>query len=433
MANSTSTTSATAARSARSGYVPLAAICLAYLFNNIDKVLLAILQEPIKIEFGLSDSQVGALGLCFGVAYALGSFPLAYLADRGWAGRVVVATLGFWSAMTVACGLATNFVTLALGRAGVAFGEAGCAPAGHALISRIFPPHARATPMALMLVVAITGAAMANGIGGYIAQNWGWRIAFFILGGAGIVIMPLVALGLRPDRVDTGTAKPANVTSPTGGGMRAIRLFLEVPTLRYISIALVINSAAGYGVSQWIGSFLIRSYGVSVGEAGSLLLISTLAAGIIGLVLAGRITDALGARDERSYALVPLTLMVAGMMLAMGLALAQSVTVAVTLFGLLSTVSLAASAPVFTLIQRMAPKDCRATAAAIILLLLNLVGLGGGPLLFGLVSDMVATHTDFPALRGAFIAGSGCFLIASLFALLAAVSLRRDIADAPPA
>ena len=405
----------------------LTALCIAYVFNAADRQLLAILQEPIKAEFSLSDTEVGLLGLAFGLAHAAGSFPLAALADRGWIRRVVLLTLGAWSTLTIACGAASSCLALALARGGVAVGEAGCAPAAHALIARSFPAKFKATALSLLFAAGIVGAAVAFGVGGWIGENWGWRYAFYALGGAGLLCLPIVALGLGRAAHDGGQTVRAS-GSDRGQFARVARLYWRLGTLRYLSVAACFNAAAGYGSTQWMGSFLVRVHEMSLSEAGSSILAGSMIGGVIGTLMSGKIADSLQSRSERAYSFLPCLMFSAGLPLLAWLAYSATPGPAIIAFAGSSFVAIGTQPPIFGMVQRLAPEDGRAMAAAFLILLINLVGLGGGPLIFGFVSEMLSASNGADSLRGAFLAGGVAYACAAFFALLATLHVKRDLA-----
>ncbi len=407
-------------------WLALTALCIAYVFNAADRQLLAILQEPIKAEFSLSDTEIGLLGLIFGLAYAVGSFPLAALADRGWIRRVVLLTLGAWSALTIACGAAGSFLALALARGGVAVGEAGCAPAAHALIARSFPAKFKATALSLLFSAGIAGAAVAFGVGGWIGENWGWRYAFYALGGAGLLCLPIVALGLGCAAQDGQVVRTPG--SDRGQLARVARLYWRLGTLRYLSVAACFNAAAGYGSTQWMGSFLVRVHEMSLSEAGSSILAGSMIGGVIGTLMSGKIADSLQSRSERAYAFLPCLMFSAGLPLLAWLAYSATPGPAIVAFAGASFVAIGTQPPIFAMVQRLAPEDGRAMAAAFLILLINLVGLGGGPLMFGFVSEMLSASSGADSLRGAFLAGGVAYACAAFFALLATLHVKRDLA-----
>jgi len=411
----------------RAGFVALSAIALAYAFNTADRQLLAILQEPIAREFGLSDSALGLLGVCFAIGYALASFPLACLADRGKARAVITWTFVAWSLTTVGCGLAASFALLAISRFGVALGEAGCAPAGHALIARTFPPTSRGMAMGVLMLVAVLGAAGSAGIGGALAETIGWRATFVIFGVVGVAVAPVIWLCLR------GVTPSEPVTRTEGKPfLETFRLvcaaFWRRKTLRYMTVAAVLKTIGAHGLSFWVGSFLIRVHHMNVASAGLAISAASLAGGVVGALGVGLLVDHLGRRDERAYAAVPALLLVTGAIAVGFFTWSQTPMTAILAFGVAQFVIIGVSPPVFALVQRMAPVEGRATAAALIILCINVLGQALGPMLFGVISDVAKRLGQAESLPVAVTAG-GMLMLVSAFAALAAVRhLANDVA-----
>jgi MFS family permease len=412
------------AASHRAPWAMLGALVLCNLFNSADRQILTIVQEPMARDLRLSDSAVGSLGVFFAVAYGLATFPLAAWADRGWARRVVAGTFVGWSLMTMVCGFASSFATLGLARAGVGLGEAGCAPAAQSLIARRFPLHLRATAMGFLLTGGILGGALSAGIGGWIAHAYGWRVAFFVCGGAGLAFAPVIWMALGRE-----ARASAEATTVRGGALlRVARAYWSQKSLRFLCLAGAATGVGGAGVAQWIGSLLIREHGLSVSQAGVSLLVAMIVGGLLGAVASGLSADRLGARDPRAYALLPAFGLSLGTLAMVALALSPNALAALVAFGAIVSIANGVLAPIYTLVQRLAPKDGRATAAAFIMLTSHLVGMSLGPLLFGLASDVAQRMGNASSLRAAMLLGAGALFIGSLAALRVTFSLRADIA-----
>jgi predicted MFS family arabinose efflux permease len=410
--------------SLKTPWAALGALVVCYACNTADRQLLSILQEPMARELHLSDTALGSLGVFFAIAYGLASFPLAAWSDRGWARRVIAATLAGWSVMTITCGAATSLLTLGLGRAGVALGEAGCAPAAQSLIARRFPPQLKATAMGILLVGAIIGTALSAGIGGWIAHAHGWRAAFFAFGAAGILATPFVWFFL-------GAEVNAPVLSEAAQRrelVRVARAYWARKSLRFLCVAGAATSIGSAGISHWIGSLLIRQHGLSVAHAGASILAATLVGGAAGAILSGLVADRWGKRDGRAYAGVPAFSLLLGVGAMLVLATTPNALVTVIAYGVIVFVANGMLAPMYTLVQKLAPKNGRATAAAFILLMMNLVGTALGPLLFGVVSDLAKRSGGTDSLKAAILLGATAFLMGALAALRVVFSVRSDLA-----
>ena len=162
----------------------LAMLAIIYVFNYIDRLVISILIEPIKLEFGISDTQIGLLsGVAFAIFYTLFGLPFGRLADRIGRKPVIALACIAWSAMTMLCGVATSFAMLLLFRIGVAVGEAGGTAPSVAMVSDLYPPEKRSRALSVFLMGPSLGAVLGLGLGGWIAQEYGWRTAFIVIGG----------------------------------------------------------------------------------------------------------------------------------------------------------------------------------------------------------------------------------------------------------
>lgn len=407
----------------------LAALCAAYLMNSADRQLLAILQEPLARDLDLSDTQLGSLGLYFAIAYAAASFPFAALADRGAVRVAIAGALVVWSLFTVLCGAAQGYLSLALARIGVAIGESGATPASHAVVAQRFPIDRRATALSALMFASVCGGVLAYGAGGYLAAEFGWRWTFVVLGVAGIVLAPFVWLGIGP----SPTPKPATARGSRDGVRAMVDLFWRRKSLRWLTVAVACSAFSGYGMLQWMGSFLVRETGASLVEAGALMLGVGVTAAAAGSLASGPLSDYFTKRDERAFGWLP----AAGMLLAAPavvlMCLAESKVLMLLGFAIAQFILTFCTTPVFAFVQRLAPDERRALAAATIILILTLVGSGGGPLAIGLISDMLAGAGVPSTLRYAMLVCAVSFAIGAMFAALASRWVVRDLGGERPA
>ncbi len=373
------------------GYV-LGVLMLVSVFNYIDRQSLAILQIPIKLELGLSDTQLGSLtGLSFAVLYSSLAVPIARLADRYNRVWLVSIALAIWSVMTAASGLAVGMVTLTLCRMGVAFGEAGCVPASHSILADYFARRQRATAIATWALSFPLGTMLGFMSGGWLSSAFGWRHAFMILGIAGICLIPLMLTlrePLRGAKDETVVAAP-NQPVPL---MQAIRTLCSLRTLVHATFAGALVDFTLYATLNWNAPFYNRTFGLAGKDlAVHMALLSGVGSGL-GVYFAGRIADRMGRRDMRWYLWTP--------------ALAAIIAVpsmCVQYFVPQSTVSLLAGylpaallscflAPLVASAQLLVPANLRAFTSAILALVVNIVGLGLGPLVTGMLSDLFASR-----------------------------------------
>jgi MFS family permease len=238
----------------------LAALFLLNAMNYVDRLLFGVTQELIKQDLGLSDFQLGLIGgPAFAILYIVAAFPIARIAERG--NRVTIISLAFaaWSAMTAFCGMATSFLQMLIGRAGVSIGESGCAPPSHSLISDYFPKERRTTAMSVYGTAGPVGALVAAIGGGWLAQHYGWRSTFLLCGAIGVTAAVLFRLTMREPARTHDDRRPSFLTT--------LRTLLGKRSFVLVAAAGAVAGFASYSNHQYMVSFLMRAHGMSVGTA----------------------------------------------------------------------------------------------------------------------------------------------------------------------
>ena len=401
----------------------LALLALVSFTNYVDRMILPAVSQPIKLEFGLSDTQVGLLnGLAFVVLYAASGVPLSRLADRTSRQIVLAAALAFWSTATVACGFVRYFWQLALARACVGIGESACQPVGYAIISDYFPPDRRASAMAWFLVGNSLGVTAGFALGGWLGQLYGWRVAFLAVGVPGLLLAIAVA---HLPRVRT-TSRSAAAYSDYGI-WQAVRALFARRTFRWLTLQNAVYSATIFGPIAWLPSFFMRSHELPLHVAATW---TGLAIGFGmggGMLVGGALADRLARRGRhRPQWLGMVSVLLSGLVFVVVLHLPDSRSaLAVTFIALLLG---SIGSPVNTAaIQNESPAELRATAASIALFAVGVIGIGLAPLLVGVLSDgLLASHGATESLRIALLASlSLCVLTAALYAQVARV-MRSD-------
>lgn len=399
----------------------MAMLLIAYTLNFIDRQIIGILAVPIKADLQLSDAQLGLMGgLAFALFYTGLGIPIAMLADRRDRSKIMTAALAVWSLMTALCGLAQNFWQLFACRLGVGVGEAGGVAPAYTLIADIFPPERRARALALYSFGIPIGSATGIVFGGVIATLIDWRSAFFIVGALGLLLAPIFRKYVRDPRGD----RPA--TAEAVGLRTVLATLLTKPSFWLLSLGAAFSSMMGYGLFFWLPSFFVRSFGISLLDAslgyGAILLV----AGLAGIWIGGALSDRLASRSKGYYALVPALAFVGTIpFYALGIS-ADSLVVSLLLLLVPTALGLVWLGPVIAAVQAVVPTPMRSTTSAIFLFVNNLIGIGIGTPAIGWISDHLKVRYGDEALRYAILSGTGFYVLATVFLLLAAWRLPRD-------
>ncbi|HKV18884.1 MAG TPA: MFS transporter [Mycobacterium sp.] len=349
--------------------------------NYVDRFLPAVLAEPIRLDLALSDTAIGVInGFGFLVVYAVVGIPIARIADRGAFGVVISGCLTLWGAMTMLGGAVTSGVQLAATRVGVAVGEAGSTPAAHAYVARNFPAERRAAPLAVITLSIPLASAASLTVGGLLAQSFGWRTTFVVMGAVSVLFAPLVLLVL-------GRRQAMPVQAP-GSALPASSVWDLVRKRSYIAIvaAQAFVAVAGYSLTTFAPAFLMRAHDMSLSQVGVQYGIASGVAGILGLLVVGRLADRLSARDPRWLLFLTMAMIATLLPFSSLAVVVPSKTLAVCFLGLSYVVGIAHMAPTIAAIQRLAPAAQRATASAVLLFFGSVLG-ASGPFLTGVISD----------------------------------------------
>ena len=400
----------------------LAILTLVSFFNYMDRMVLAVLLEPIKSELGFSDGQLGLLsGLAFAAFYATLGVPLARVADRASRVRLLAACLALWSLMTAATGLARNFGQLFLARVGVGVGEAGCVPAAHSLIGDYLPPARRALGISLFQAGGLAGLSGGLMLTGVLADHLGWRGALMVVGLAGAPLAVLILMTVRePDR-RRYHAEPA-----VEGAWAAITALARRPALRHLVVALSIGGFGSYGIAQWLPAFFIRSHDLTLTEIGIWAGSAAGLGGILGVMLGGWAATRLIPRDSRWELWLPAIAYGGSAPLYAAVFLAPSPYLAIGIKLFATFLAASGGGVALSAIQSFAEPHRRATAISLVLFLSSLLGLGLGPLLVGVASDVLTPTFGTESLRYALVISTAALLWAGLHFLLAARHARAD-------
>ncbi len=366
----------------------LYSLTLVYTLNFIDRVLIGVVAQPIIEEFRLQDWQFGLLsGFGFALMYTLMGIPIARLSERYNRVRIIAASVVLWSGMTALCGIAGGFLSLLIFRIGVGIGEAGCTPPANSLIADYFPPRSRARALATYSLGITIGGVLANAFGGPIADMFSWREAFLVLGIPGVIIGIALLFAIKePPR---GYADPPGTPQVASMGFReTLKELASKRSFWLNAIAATAVAFVGYGLINFQAAFFQRTHGMSVGEVATQVAVPLGLAASCGAFFAGYLTERVSERFHNCVAWIPgVGLLLSVPFYVLGI-MADSAYTALALMlvaGLLHYSYLGAQ---YTICQGVVSTRSRATAVAIFLFIVNLIGYGLGPLAVGVLSDI---------------------------------------------
>lgn len=388
----------------------LALLTAAYFFSYMDRQILAILQEDIRAELHLSDTQLGLLaGFAFAIFYATLGLPVARLADKGNRVTIIAIALTIWSAMTAVCGLAQNFVQLLLARIGVGIGEAGSSPPSHSIIADLYPPEKRAGAMGVYSLGVVLGSAFGTMIGGFVAHLYGWRAAMFAVGLPGIVLAVVIKLFVVEPRrglSDVQIVAEKEAAHQMPGFVAGFRSLFANRAAVHLVMGVTITSMIGYGQTAFGPSFLIRSVGLDKLQIASIVAPVGAVCGTLSALMGGWLANWAAERwGIHAQSWLVLAMKSVGLPLSFLFYASTDPWIAVPFYWAALLLTNSYLGPTFALIQGQAPLRLRALWAAVTLLVINLIGLGLGPTLIGILSDMLKPSLgDAESLRWAMIA-----------------------------
>lgn len=402
-----------------------------YVFNFIDRQIVNILAEPIARDLGLSDTQIGLMtGLAFALFYTVLGIPIARLADRQTTSRpkLIAVALALWSGMTALCGLAQNFWQLLLARIGVGVGEAGCTPPAHSLISDMVPPQKRASALAFYSLGIPIGTLLGMIIGGTLADRLGWREAFVVVGLPGVALALVVWFVLKdPRRADAAAVLRAQnqpAALPIGQAVS------EVMRSRAYLLLLCAGSAAAflaYGKTTWTTIFFQRTHDLTAGQTGLWFGLLSGVGGMLGTWLGGYLADRFGTKSRRHVLTAPAIGMAVAVPLAIAAYHAPSWPLALVLLFVPTVFNSLYYGPTYSAAQGLVPVRARAIAAAALLFFQNLIGLGLGPLFFGMLSDWLQPTYGADSVRYVLYGAAVLGLVPAFFFWRCSLHLDREL------
>jgi len=409
----------------------LVILCFVYVINFLDRQLLSILAKPIQDELGVTDGQLGRVsGLYFALFYCVLAIPIGWIADRTNRVRLLSLACAVWSAATVACGMATNYPQLVAARMAVGVGEAGGVPPSYAIISDYFPSGQRGTALGIYNFGPPIGMALGVAFGASIAAAYSWRSAFVVLGAVGIVTALVVWLFVRePVRggLDALTLPERGADRPQQAGFwPTCRKFFGNPVLLRLSLATGVTQIVTYATLNFTTLFLMREKGMTLGQVAIYYSLLVLVAVTGGMYTSGRLIDRFAPRSKAAYGYLPAVGLLTAIPFFAAFVWAPGWPLALVFLAVPTFCNYFYLSPAVTLVQEEVQPHERVLSGALLLLVMNLVGLGLGPTYLGAASDWFRASHPEHSLQMAFYTLIPFYVLAVLLHLWLARALKRE-------
>lgn len=400
-------------------------LLIVYIFNFLDRQIVNILAEEISRDLKLSDTQIGLMtGLAFALFYTLLGIPIARYVDRPHTNRahVITASLALWSAMTAACGMAQNFVQMLLARIGVGVGEAGCTPAAHSLITDAVPADKRASAMAFYGLGISIGGLIGMVVGGALNDLYGWRQAFYAVSVPGLLFAVILPRLLR----DPGRHALKAQAIPADSFLASLRDIFTNRSFVFVLLGASFTAFLSYGKGVWVVILFQRDFGLSAGQTGLWLGVISGLAGMLGTWMGGALADHFGKRDKKYVLMAPAIGMALAAPILFLAYLARDWQMALALLIVPTALNYFYYGPSYALAQQLVKPNHRAVATSLVIFGQNLIGLGLGPLFFGMLSDALRPLAGPESVRWVLYGAAWMGLIPAFFFWRASKRLARD-------
>jgi len=396
-------------------------------FAYLDRQLIVILQEAIKEDLGLNDTQLGLItGFAFALSFTTMSIPTAYLADRFSRKNIISLSLALWSGITAFTGFANSFWQLFLARFGVGLGETGSAPPALSIIPDYFPKAERGRAFAIRSMGVYFGLLLGFLVGGFMEEAYGWRTAFFVVGTPGVLFAILFFFTIKePIR---GNLDPPQASNQAPSIKEVFQYIAKKKTLWYIALGSGFHALVGTAYATWMAPFFMRIHDMGTAEIGLWLAFAIGVCGSLGTFLGGYLGDKFGAKDSRYYLWIPAASFILSFPFAVGLLFSPNKTVALLFYLIPNVLYAFYIGPAYTLLQELVTVQMRATASAIFVMVVSLFGTGTGPILAGAISDWLQPIYGADSIRWALFYIAFLEIVACLALLKATKTLKADLA-----
>ena len=410
--------------------ITLAMLCFVYVLNFLDRQLISILAKPIQDSLHVTDGQLGLLtGFYFALFYCFIAIPIGWLADRTSRVGVLSIACAVWSGATAACGMVGSYGQLVVARMMVGVGEAGGVPPSYAIISDSFPRERRTTAMAIFNLGPPIGSALGVAFGASLAVAFDWRIPFYVIGAIGVVTaLAVYAVVREPKRGQSDIAAPSAPAAAAGDGgiVATIAQFFGNPVLLMASLASGAGNFITYGLLNFTTLFLMREKGMTLGEVA---IWYALVVGIgmsAGIYASGRIVDRFTRRSKAGYATIPAISLLLALPFFLGFAWAPGWQLALAFLSVPMFLNSFFLSATVTFVQGEVPPERRVISGALLLLVMNFIGLGLGPTYVGMASDYFHPAYGEHALQAAYYALAPMYVIGAVLFLILARMIRRN-------
>ena len=405
-------------------------LCFVYVLNFLDRQLVSILAKPIQDELQITDGQLGKVtGLYFALFYCSIAIPVGWLADRTNRVKVLSIACALWSAATIACGMPNNYAQLVAARMAVGIGESGGVPPSYAIISDYFPRERRGTALALFNLGPPIGSALGVLVGASLAAAFDWRLPFFVIGGVGLITAMAVYRFVpepRRGKYDPPTGE-ASAGAGASGLAAAIVRFFGNPVLLLASLASGAANFIYYGISNFATLFLMREKGMALGDIAIWYALIVVVGMGSGIYVSGRLIDKFGPRAKAAYAVIPAISLLLALPFFLGFVWADRWEVALLLLAIPTFLNSFFLPATVTFVQGEVHPDNRVISGALLLLVMNFIGLGSGPTYVGFMSDVFVPSHGVHSLQYAYLALAPAYLVAaSLYLLLGRLTNRSQ-------